>query len=318
MNRIKECISERKKTGIPFFQSCEMNKKDKAVPFGIRKKIIAATTYEGWREAPHVSYVYEADVTDFYHEFLKLKALGGQKGNISFNTLLLRVIVEGIKAAPQMNAEIHFNPFLVSGRVTVKKEININMPVLLPAGEMVTVNLRDFGNKSLAAMSKQISGITEKIKRTDIETSLLRVGVKDTMKKLKRGKIIKSIGRGIGAVTGKEKNKQTDSKAYVLKEKLLDQGTITVSNLGAAIKGTRGRIGILDIIPPQVSVVGIGVLQEQPGVFQTEEGVSQIGIRRILPLTIVFDHRALDFGEVAPFVNCMERIFRNPKVIHGW
>ncbi|MEL7570634.1 MAG: hypothetical protein AAGU14_08755 [Eubacteriaceae bacterium] len=43
-----------------------MNNKDKHIHFNMRKKVIASTTHQGWRESPHVSYVYEADVTYFY------------------------------------------------------------------------------------------------------------------------------------------------------------------------------------------------------------------------------------------------------------
>jgi len=295
-----------------------MSDADKVIYFDIRKKIIANITYEGWRKAPHVSYIYEADVTDFYNEFNKLNASGQHQGHIPFNTLLLRVIIEGIKAAPQLNAEIHFNPFLASGRVVIKEKININMPILLPAGEMMTINLRDFGNKSLDSMTAQIEAITEKIKNGDTERSLMRVGVKDTFNHMRHGKFIKALGRGLGAVIGSGKDKRIKSNANVLSEALFDKGTITISNLGAAIRGTKGRIGMLDIIPPQVCVVGIGVLQEQPSVFHNDDGAPQVGIRKIIPFTIVFDHRALDFGEVAPFIHCLDSIFHNPKMIHSW
>ena len=43
----------------------------------------------------------------------------------------------------------------------------------------------------------------------------------------------------------------------------------------------------------------------------------QIEIRNILPLTICFDHRALDFSEVSPFIWKLEEIFNNPEIILG-
>ncbi|NMC55717.1 MAG: hypothetical protein GYA50_00650, partial [Eubacteriaceae bacterium] len=42
---------------------------NKHIHFNMRKKVIASTTHQGWRESPHVSYIYEADVTDFYKEY---------------------------------------------------------------------------------------------------------------------------------------------------------------------------------------------------------------------------------------------------------
>lgn len=298
-----------------------MNSAEKRTHFNMRKKVIASVTQEGWKKIPHVSYTYEADATKFYEEFQKLKGSGRYSKNISFNTLLLRVIVEGIKAAPQLNAEIRYNTFLISGQVTVKKEININMPVLLPGGEMITVNLRDMGNKSLEAMAEQIENLMKRVRTCDIERSLLKVGLKDTLRNLRRGKIIKVIGRGLGIAQGckrslkRGKNKKNRN---ILSREVLDQGTITVSNLGAAIKGTRGSIGLLDIVPPQVCAIGIGVLQDKPGIYLVRDKKSLIGIRKMIPFTIAFDHRALDFGEVAPFINRLEEVFHNPEVLHSW
>lgn len=298
-----------------------MDNFEKKINFNMRKKTIASVTQEGWQEIPHVSYIYEADATKFYEEFRKLKASGRYKRDISFNTLLLRVIVEGIKAAPQLNAEIRYNTFLISGRVTIKEKININMPVLLPGGEMMTVNLRDMGSKSLEAMTEQIEGIKEIIKNCDMERSLLKVGLKDSLRKLHQGKVIEVAGRGLGMVIGHRKTEEGSSvkkNGSLLDREALDQGTITVSNLGAAVKGTKGRIGLLDIIPPQVCAIGIGVLQEESRVYLVEDRETRVGIRKVIPFTIAFDHRALDFGEVAPFINRLEEVFNNPAVIRNW
>ena len=127
------------------------------IHFNMRKKVIASTTQQGWRESPHVSYIYEADVTDFYKEYKRLNSAGNFVVHIPLNTLLMRVIVEGIKAAPQINAHIRYNPFLVAGRIAIKEEININMPFLLEGGEMITINLRNFENKTIVEMAEYIN-----------------------------------------------------------------------------------------------------------------------------------------------------------------
>lgn len=292
----------------------------------MRKKVIASTTHQGWRESPHVSYVYEADVTDFYEEYKRLNSSGNYPLHISLNTLLMRVIVEGIKAAPQINAHIRYNPFLVSGRITIKDEININMPFLLEGGEMITINLRNFESKTLAEMTEYINRINDKISNTNSELALLDVGLHDTVKQLKQLRLLKVAGRLTGLIIGRKnahKFSKSEKQAHsdmTHDKKLsiddLNQGTITVSNLGAAVKGTNGYVGILDIVPPQVCVVGIGAMQEKPGVYYTEDKTQQIGVRKIIPFTIAFDHRALDFGDIAPFINKLESIFSSPSVIH--
>ena len=71
--------------------------------FGIQRKMVSAITTESWETIPHVSYMYEPTVTKFFEEFKKLNMHRTGADKITFNTLMLRVIVEGLKAAPQMN-----------------------------------------------------------------------------------------------------------------------------------------------------------------------------------------------------------------------
>ena len=72
---------------------------------------------------------------------------------------------------------------------------------------------------------------------------------------------------------------------------------------------------MLDIIPPQVCVIGFGAILEKPGVYIDENGDKSIGIRKILPICLAFDHRALDFGEVIPFIKKLDSIFEHPSII---
>lgn len=47
-------------------------------------------------------------------------------------------------------------------------------------------------------------------------------------------------------------------------------------------------------------------------------GNKSIEARKVLPICIAFDHRALDFGDIVPFLKRLDDIFENPKVIHTW
>ena len=75
----------------------------------------------------------------------------------------------------------------------------------------------------------------------------------------------------------------------------IEQGSITVSNFGSLYKNLRGRPLLLEIVPPQVVAIGIGAIQDTDG-------------RRILPMCIAFDHRALDFGDIVPFIKKMDEL----------
>lgn len=65
--------------------------------------------------------------------------------------------------------------------------------------------------------------------------------------------------------------------------------TITVSNVGSLCKDLDGTITMLEIIPPQVVAIGVGAI-----------------INGQLPICIAFDHRALNFSDVLPFIKAVE------------
>ena len=71
---------------------------------------------------------------------------------------------------------------------------------------------------------------------------------------------------------------------------------------------------MLEIIPPQVCAIGIGAIQ-RVAVVNDDDSITS---GRRLPLTIAFDHRALDMGDIAPFINKLNTIFRNPQIIKEW
>lgn len=296
------------------------HKKRCLAPFDIRQKVVAAATSAGWG-APHVSYVYEADATELMGEFNTL--IRNTNDPVTFNIVLLRIIIEGIKAAPRVNAQAAYNKWLASGSVTVSDRIDINMPVLLPDNRTVTVTLPDCGNKSLAELGFCLKRLMEKLKNTNIDIALLDVGWEDTLKKLKRGDLFTPLGRIAGLRLGKNKLKRVSKetrKGYArvpqearLCNDDLNRGTITISNLGSVIRGTAGFPVLIDLISPQVMAIGIGPLQEKPLV--TGGGIAA---RKILPFCIVFDHRALDFADVAPLIRTMDSVFQGPEIIHRW
>ena len=74
----------------------------------------------------------------------------------------------------------------------------------------------------------------------------------------------------------------------------------------------------MDILEPQVCAIGISAVQERRGVYVNEEKAKLIGIRKFLPICIAFDHWALDYGEIVPFINEMDAIFAVPEIIQLW
>ena len=296
--------------------------------FGIQRKIVANMTTESWQNIPHVTYMYEPDVTKFFKEYKRLNQNRSSEEKITFNTLMLKVISEGLKAAPIMNSHIEFDKKLVRGRIDTFSDINISMPTILPNGKMMTINLRDFGNKNLDEMTAYINDVRRRAEKTNLTEAMYSVSCDNTMKNRKKGRIFQTIGRLYGANFGKCKISHFRGKAKREYESIpeterltikdLEQGTVTVSNIGSTYLSQRGAIALLEIVPPQVCALSVGTVLEKPLVVKKSDGRKEIEARKVLPICIAFDHRALDFGEIVPFMKRLDEIFEHPSVIRSW
>jgi pyruvate dehydrogenase E2 component (dihydrolipoamide acetyltransferase) len=80
-------------------------------------------------------------------------------------------------------------------------------------------------------------------------------------------------------------------------------GTFTITNVGPL----GGTALIPTINYPEVAILGMGRVQEKPVVRH-----GQIVIRKMLPLTLAFDHRIADGADAARFVTEMARQLEDP------
>jgi pyruvate dehydrogenase E2 component (dihydrolipoamide acetyltransferase) len=78
-------------------------------------------------------------------------------------------------------------------------------------------------------------------------------------------------------------------------QKLLG-ATISLSNFGSL----SGRYATPIIVPPQVAIVGIGKIREEPVVSE-----GKIGVGKVLPISLSFDHRAASGAEAARFMQAI-------------
>ncbi len=297
--------------------------------FGIQRKIVANMTSESWKTIPHVCYTYEPDITKFQAAFKEYgEKHKGDEYKVTFNGVILKCVAEALKEAPEMNSHLHFEKKLVRGKITTFDNIDISVPWPLPDGSMMTINMKDMGNKSLAEIGKYTADINRKLANTNLTEALYSVSIHDTIKALKKGHFIKAALRIFGAKSQKKHRvvtlKGAEKKAYYsipetdrITRDDLAQGTFLVTNVGNLVRGLRGQASVLMIIPPMVCAMAVCAAQRRPVVVTDENGEEKVDVRTILPLTICFDHRALDFSEVAPFMRKLEEIFENPSIILG-
>lgn len=295
--------------------------------FKIARKIVSNMTTESWNDIPHATMSYEADVTELLKECKKLNNISKEK--ITINTLMLKIICEGLKAAPKMNCTLEFNKKLVRGTLNYHDNIDISMPMILHTGEMMTVNMHDMGNKNLDEMTRAINDTARRANNSDMNEVMFEVSLDNTLTGLKHGKILQTLRRLYGSkIPGRHQVKTLKGKAkkeyYSISEKDrltkhdIEQGTTTISNLGSIYRAQKGECFLLEIIPPQVSAFAVNAVQKRPIVMEDEFGNDKIEIRKILPITIAIDHRALDYGDVVPFFEKLDEIFSNPQMIFDW
>ena len=294
--------------------------------FGIQRKMVAEMTSQSWKNIPHVSYIYEPDVTDFIKKYKEFNASLPEGKHVTMNTVFLKAICEGIKAAPQMNAHIRFEKRLVRGKITQFENIDVSMPWILPDDTMMTITMSDMGNRSLGNMTEYMAETAKKLEKTNLTQAMYSVSMNDTFEELKRGKFISVAFRLIGSKTQK-RHKVTpltgEAKRLYdaipdeekITKKDLKQGTITISNIGSITRGIDGSIAMLMVIPPQICAIGISAVQKRPVVKTDADGNDSVSIASVLPINVCFDHRALDFGDIKPFLARLDDIFENPEQI---
>jgi pyruvate dehydrogenase E2 component (dihydrolipoamide acetyltransferase) len=94
-----------------------------------------------------------------------------------------------------------------------------------------------------------------------------------------------------------------DARARVVPPEELRGATITLSNFGMF----GGRYAHLVVVPPQVAIIGVGHAVD--GVVAHNGAPT---VRRILPITLFFDHRVVTGGEGARFLATMKTDLEKP------
>ncbi len=86
----------------------------------------------------------------------------------------------------------------------------------------------------------------------------------------------------------------------------LKGGTFTLTNFGAM----GGLYGFPIIHHPEVAILGMGKIYEKPVVVD-----GKIEVRKVLPLSLSFDHRVVDGAEAVRFMNTVIQLLEDPGLI---
>jgi len=114
-----------------------------------------------------------------------------------------------------------------------------------------------------------------------------------------RGKNIFQLAAELEGLSEKARNRTIDLAD-------LKGGTFTITNFGAM----GGIFGFPIIHHPEVAILGMGKIYDKPMVID-----GKIEIRKVLPLSLSFDHRVVDGAEAVRFLNTVIQLLEDPGLI---
>lgn len=278
--------------------------------FTLPRKMVAAMTGESWERVPHAVFTTEVSLLHLRPILEEINARESREGHITLNTALLKVIAEALKAAPGMNGHIRYRRGLVQGTVTRLEHIDVSLPVCFKEGFTIPVNLRHLEEKSMREIRDTLADTLRRVQNTNMEEVMFDVSIHDTLLELRRLHVGKAVGRLLGALFSPVRLRTLtprQRRAYRripenerLTRRDLEQGSITISNIGSLYPGWKGECTLLEVVPPQLAVIAIGAARDN-----------------VLPLTVAFDHRALDAADVMPFIRRLDEILSSPDILRG-
>lgn len=295
---------------------------DRVEYFKLKQRVSGNVLTNAQRETVGAAYFYEADITKFWDEFKTLQKEVDYK--LSFNTLMMRVLIEGLKAAPRLNAHMKYDHTSSSGKLIVKKHVDVAMPYIFETGETFPLKVLHAEEKSLKELQLYINDLIERAERSDINQVLMDLITQRMIGFILRGKFISTAAQISSGFIGKGKVtkiqdmfKKAESNVEILMEEL-NEGTVCFTNWGSVHRNMEGNIGYTPLLYPQVFLMGTGSARDRNFVFKNDKGEVDIETKKMLPINLVFDHRIGAFNDTMPFVRKLEEIFANPEIIREW
>lgn len=291
--------------------------KETRTRFDLRRKVVAAMTAEGWREAPHACMSCEEEATALLETLEEINAGLPRAERITLNTALLKLTALALAACPGLNGRIRYRRGLVRGETILSESVDASVPMLL-GGRMVSVTLRGLESKTLSQIRDDIADVRRRAENTHLSQALYEVSRRDTLRELGRLHILRGVGRFLGfwldhgGAALPHGRAKREYAALPETERLtwrdLEQGSVTVSNIGSLYPDGRAVCSMLEIVPPQLCAICYSSVRESP---IADGGAVRVG--KVLPVLLAFDHRALDAGDVVPFFQKLDELFAHPE-----
>ncbi len=118
--------------------------------------------------------------------------------------------------------------------------------------------------------------------------------------------ILDCDSKSLGRIAEESKDLANRAKSGSLRAEEYNDGTFTITNLGAY--GVETLIGIIN--PPQAAILGVGSVMPQPAVRD-----DQVVIRQVMKIALSADHRVSDGAEGARFIKEIQGLLESPVML---
>ncbi|MBQ1996234.1 MAG: 2-oxo acid dehydrogenase subunit E2 [Clostridia bacterium] len=295
----------------------------------IRDRLTSNVLVNSQRNIPGTACSREADVTKLWEAFQKLKKECDYP--LTFNSLIIKVLVEGLKAAPRLNAHFEYNHRATSGRLIIKKHIDVAMAVCLDSGETFQIKLHHLEDKSLREIALQSEDVKLRIGETRLKSVMFNVARQRMMGLAAKGQLISTFSQFRSAYFGKAKIAKFSNlfkkKSYKnsgnktrngLKVDDFTEGTVCYTNWGTLYDKLDVDITYIPPLYPQVFLFGTGRVHDKCCVFEEADGNFRMGKKKVLPMAMIFDHKIGGAADLMPFIKKVDEILENPEIIFEW
>lgn len=296
----------------------------------IRSRVFSNALVNAQREIPAVCCTYNADITQFWKAYEALKESCGY--SLPFNTLMIKVLVEGLKTAPRLNAHIEYDHHATSGRLIIKKHIDVTVPICSDDGKTFQVKARQLEDKSLAEIAAQLEEIKYRLGKTNMKRAYFNVAGQRMAGYAAKGKVRSTFAQFRSAYFGKNKiavfsklfkkkyytKNATKTKYEGLHADDFTEGTVCFTNWGTLYDRLDVNITYISPMYPSVFLLAAGRVKDESFAFKNEQGQVDIGTKKVLPLTLIFDHKVGGAADIMPFIQRMDEIFDAPQEIFRW
>lgn len=141
------------------------------VPHSTMRKSIAEHMVRSVAAAPHVTSVFEADLTAVMaHREAHREAFRDQGVRLTYTAYFVRAAVEAIRAVPEANARWH------DDALEIREEMNIGIATALGAGGLIVPVLHGARDLDLLATARAVHDLTERAREGRLDPREVRDG----------------------------------------------------------------------------------------------------------------------------------------------